>query len=304
MATLTTHVLDIAAGTPAAGMRIELRSLSGMPGMTVTAKTNADGRCAAPLLEGAAFRAGRYALTFHVAPYFRSLGHTLGEPPFLDEVVIAFGIADAGQKLPCAPAGLAVELLNLPWKLTAEMSPSRVANSPQTLRFVLDGAVVSLHEPPPTMTVLEYLRDVAGRRGTKEGCAEGDCGACTVVIGELTADRRRVCYRAVNSCIRFLPTLDGKELVTVESLRQPEDCAAHPVQQSMVDHHGSQCGFCTPGFVMSLLALYLNRGAADREQVLSALAGTCAAAPDTGPSSRPECASLTMPRPFAGVAKK
>jgi xanthine dehydrogenase small subunit len=153
------------------------------------------------------------------------------------------------------------------------MSLSRVANSPQTLRFVLDGAVVSLHDPPPTMTVLEYLRDVAGRRGTKEGCAEGDCGACTVVIGELTADRRRVCYRAVNSCIRFLPTLDGKELVTVESLRQPDDCAAHPVQQSMVDHHGSQCGFCTPGFVMSLLALYLNRDAADREQVLSALAG-------------------------------
>jgi xanthine dehydrogenase small subunit len=152
------------------------------------------------------------------------------------------------------------------------MSLPRVANSPQTLRFVLDGAVVSLHEPPPTMTVLEYLRDVAGRRGTKEGCAEGDCGACTVVIGELTADRRRVCYRAVNSCIRFLPTLDGKELVTVESLQQPSG-TAHPVQQSLVDHHGSQCGFCTPGFVMSLFALYLNRDVADREQVLTALAG-------------------------------
>jgi xanthine dehydrogenase small subunit len=152
------------------------------------------------------------------------------------------------------------------------MSRSRVADSPETLRFVMDGAVVSLREPPPTMTVLEYLRDVAGRRGTKEGCAEGDCGACTVVIGELAADRRRVCYRAVNSCIRFLPTLDGKELVTVESLQQPSG-AAHPVQQSLVDHHGSQCGFCTPGFVMSLLALYLDRDAADREQVLRALAG-------------------------------
>jgi xanthine dehydrogenase small subunit len=153
------------------------------------------------------------------------------------------------------------------------MSLSRVTNHSQTLRFVLDGAVVSLHEPPPTMTVLEYLRDVAGRHGTKEGCAEGDCGACTVVVGELTGDRRRVCYRAVNSCIRFLPTLDGKELVTVESLQQPNGCAAHPVQQSLVDHHGSQCGFCTPGFVMSLFALYVNSDAADREQVLSALAG-------------------------------
>jgi xanthine dehydrogenase small subunit len=152
------------------------------------------------------------------------------------------------------------------------MSLPRVANSSRTLRFVQDGAVVALHEPPPTMTVLEYLRDVAGRRGTKEGCAEGDCGACTVVIGELTADRRRVCYRAVNSCIRFLPTLDGKELVTVESLQQPSG-AAHPVQQSLVEHHGSQCGFCTPGFVMSLFALYLNHDAADREQVLGALAG-------------------------------
>jgi xanthine dehydrogenase small subunit len=152
------------------------------------------------------------------------------------------------------------------------MSLPRVANSSRTLRFVQDGAVVALHEPPPTMTVLEYLRDVAGRRGTKEGCAEGDCGACTVVIGELTADRRRVCYRAVNSCIRFLPTLDGKELVTVESLQQPSG-TAHPVQQSLVDHHGSQCGFCTPGFVMSLFALYLNRDVADREQVLTALAG-------------------------------
>ena len=152
------------------------------------------------------------------------------------------------------------------------MSVSRVAHSPQTLRFVLDGAVVSLPEPPPTMTVLEYLREVAGRCGTKEGCAEGDCGACTVVIGELTTDRSGVRYRAVNSCIRFLPTLDGKELVTVESLTQP-DSAAHPVQQSLVDHHGSQCGFCTPGFVMSLFALYLNRDAADREQVLGALAG-------------------------------
>jgi xanthine dehydrogenase small subunit len=91
-----------------------------------------------------------------------------------------------------------------------------------------------------------------------------------VVLGELSS--RGVTYRAVNSCIRFLPTLDGKELVTVESLQQPAG-ALHPVQQSMVDHHASQCGFCTPGFVMSLFALYLQRSQAAREQVLDALAG-------------------------------
>jgi len=100
MGKLTTHVLNVAAGIPAAGMRIELRAaattLSGLvdlPPITA-AQTNSDGRCPAPLLEGAAFRIGRYTLTFHVAAYFRALGHELPEPPFLDEVVIAFGIAD------------------------------------------------------------------------------------------------------------------------------------------------------------------------------------------------------------------
>jgi len=143
-------------------------------------------------------------------------------------------------------------------------------SSGETLRFVLDGRVVSIDQPCPTMTVLDYLREVAGRRGTKEGCAEGDCGACTVVLGELSSGG--VTYRAINSCIRFLPTLDGKELITVESLQQPSG-ALHPVQQSMIDHHASQCGFCTPGFVMSLFALYLQRSQSSREQVLEALAG-------------------------------
>ena len=165
-----------------------------------------------------------------------------------------------------------MELLNLPGKLIVPMSSSARAVSSQTLRFVLNGRVECLDQPPPTLTVLDYLREVAGLKGTKEGCAEGDCGACTVVLGELAKDGRRIAYRAVNSCIRFLPTLDGKELVTVEDLRQPSG-AAHPVQQSMIDNHASQCGFCTPGFVMSLFALYLNDGGAERERILDALSG-------------------------------
>lgn len=140
------------------------------------------------------------------------------------------------------------------------------------IRFLLDGRLVCVENQPRTMTVLEYLREVAHRTGTKEGCAEGDCGACTVVLGELDPEGGRIEYRAVNSCIRFLPTIDGYELVTVESLSMPEE-DPHPVQQAMMDHHGSQCGFCTPGFVMSLFALYLREPAPTRERVMEALSG-------------------------------
>ncbi|HVQ09738.1 MAG TPA: xanthine dehydrogenase small subunit [Allosphingosinicella sp.] len=113
------------------------------------------------------------------------------------------------------------------------------------IRFLLDGAVVEIEDPDPTGTVLEHLRYTLRRTGTKEGCAEGDCGACTVLLGELAGDA--VAWRAVNACILFLPMLDGKALRTVESLG-----GDHPVQREMIERHGSQCGFCTPGFVMSL----------------------------------------------------
>ena len=108
MATLTTHVLNTATGCPAAGMRLELRCLSAASEPAVDARTNADGRCTAPLLHGTGLRAGRYALTFHVAAYFRALEVSLPEPPFLDEVVIAFGIADPSQNYH-------VPLLVSPW---------------------------------------------------------------------------------------------------------------------------------------------------------------------------------------------
>lgn len=108
MGKLTTHVLNVAAGTPAAGMRVELRCLSGPPAPPRAWHTDAGGRCAAPLLAGAALESGRYSLTFHVAAYFRSLGAALPEPPFFDEVVITFGIADASQNYH-------VPLLVSPW---------------------------------------------------------------------------------------------------------------------------------------------------------------------------------------------
>ncbi|MGH6918496.1 MAG: xanthine dehydrogenase small subunit, partial [Geminicoccaceae bacterium] len=110
------------------------------------------------------------------------------------------------------------------------------------------------------MTVLDWLRTVERRVGTKEGCAEGDCGACTVAIGRLQSGRVR--YQAVNACILFVGQLDGTQLLTVEDLKDQHG-APHAVQQALVDCHASQCGFCTPGFVMSLFALYENDPKAD-----------------------------------------
>ncbi len=137
-------------------------------------------------------------------------------------------------------------------------------------RFLLDGEIVEARDATATTTLLQYLRGPLGRCGTKEGCAEGDCGACTVVVGEARDGGMR--YRAVNSCIRFVPTLDGKEVVTVESLRAP-DGKLHPVQQAMIEAHASQCGFCTPGFVMSLFALWLERDRVTREEAVEAITG-------------------------------
>jgi len=140
------------------------------------------------------------------------------------------------------------------------------------VRFVLDGEVIELVDPDPTRTVLQFLREDLGRTGTKEGCAEGDCGACTVALATLDRAGEGLEVRAVNACIQFLPTLDGKELITVESLKAA-DGTLHPVQQAMVDLHGSQCGFCTPGFIMSMFALYKTNSKPSRREVDDALAG-------------------------------
>ena len=152
------------------------------------------------------------------------------------------------------------------------MARSEASTVTGRVRFVLDGNVHELEDVEPTRTVLQFLREDLGRTGTKEGCAEGDCGACTVVVAELSRDGGDISLRAINSCIQFLPTLDGKELITVESLNTDAG-GLHPVQQAMVDCHGSQCGFCTPGFVMSLFALYKTREGPSRRDIDDALAG-------------------------------
>ncbi|MDX1506998.1 MAG: xanthine dehydrogenase small subunit [Woeseiaceae bacterium] len=140
------------------------------------------------------------------------------------------------------------------------------------VRFVLDGEVIELRDVDPTRTVLQFLREDLRRTGTKEGCAEGDCGACTVVLAELDRSGEDLVLRAVNACIQFLPTLDGKELFTVESLAT-DTSDLHPVQRAMVENHGAQCGFCTPGFVMSMFALYKTRSSPGRVEIDDALAG-------------------------------
>jgi xanthine dehydrogenase small subunit len=142
------------------------------------------------------------------------------------------------------------------------------------IRFLLNGQTVEIDSIEPTRSVLNYLREDRLCIGTKEGCAEGDCGACTVVLGELVDDE--LTLKPVNACIQFVPTLDGKALFTVEYLRG-QNGSLHPVQQAMVDCHGSQCGFCTPGFVMSLWTSYTDHEATgarpNRTELATCLSG-------------------------------
>lgn len=123
------------------------------------------------------------------------------------------------------------------------------------IRFILNNEEISLTDIRPDTTLLDWLRLEKRLRGSKEGCAEGDCGACTVLVGRLQGDE--IIYDSVTACIRFMGSLHGTHLVTIEHLSGPNG-ALHPVQQAMVDEHGSQCGFCTPGFVMSLYGLWMR----------------------------------------------
>ena len=139
------------------------------------------------------------------------------------------------------------------------------------IRFYLNGELCEVTPTSTTQTVLQYLREVRRLTGTKEGCNEGDCGACTVTEASLAPDGQ-IHFQAINACIRFLPTLDGKAIWTVEALEN--NGVPHPVQQAMIDYHGSQCGFCTPGFIMSMYTMYQNGKVRPvREEVLDALSG-------------------------------
>ena len=179
----------------------------------------------------------------------------------------------------------------------------RIHDTPQMtsrpIRFYLNDELTTLDAVPPTRTVLEWLREEQRLTGTKEGCAEGDCGACTVVVGERVEGGTGVRWRAINSCITFVPALDGRQLVTVDRLHGT-DGALHPVQQALVDAHGSQCGFCTPGFVMSLWALYQDKRQAGertvtRSEAAEALSGNLCRCTGYRPIVDAACAMTATP---------
>jgi len=141
-----------------------------------------------------------------------------------------------------------------------------------TVRFLFKNNIVSIENIDPNLTVLQYLREIEFNTGTKEGCASGDCGACTVVLAELDSNNvNELSYKSINACITFIGSLHGKQLITVEDLK--EGNSLHQAQQTIVDNHATQCGFCTPGFVMSSFALHKHNKTPNRAEVLEALAG-------------------------------
>ncbi|MFN0116061.1 MAG: xanthine dehydrogenase small subunit [Paracoccaceae bacterium] len=155
------------------------------------------------------------------------------------------------------------------------------------IAFLLNGTPITVSDAPPTRTLLDWLRETRGLTGTKEGCNEGDCGACTVMVTDADG-----VARALNACILFLPQIAGLAVRTVEGLAAT-DGTLHPVQQAMIDHHGAQCGFCTPGFVMSMAAAHAN-GRTDHDDQL---AGNLCRCTGYAPIIRAAEAAESSPRP-------
>ncbi len=139
-----------------------------------------------------------------------------------------------------------------------------------TIEFIYNNKIIKLKNPDPNKTILDFIRSDLKQKGTKEGCAEGGCGACTVVLGELK--NNKIVYKSINSCISFLPIIDKKYLIVIENLSSKKD-ELHPVQEAMVKFHGSQCGFCTPGFIMSMFAMYKNFSKFNNEIIDETLSG-------------------------------
>ena len=139
-----------------------------------------------------------------------------------------------------------------------------------SVKFLLNDKILEIKNPDPNQTILNYIRTELKKTGTKEGCSEGGCGACTIVLGELI--NNKIKYNSINSCISFVPSLNGKQLLIVEDLVS-KDGKLHPVQDAMVRFHGSQCGFCTPGFVMSLFSMFKNNKSFNNELITESISG-------------------------------
>ncbi len=142
--------------------------------------------------------------------------------------------------------------------------------SSNVVEFVFENKIIKIENPDPNETILNYVRLNLKKTGTKEGCAEGGCGACTIVLGEIKGNE--ISYKSINSCITFLPALNGKQLILIENLSS-ENGKLHCVQNAMVNFHGSQCGFCTPGFVMSMFAMFKNNKNINDELINDSLSG-------------------------------
>ena len=140
----------------------------------------------------------------------------------------------------------------------------------KTIKFIWNNKIIEIKNPDPNETLLNFIRLKLKKTGTKEGCSEGGCGACTVVLVE--EEKNDLNYKAINSCISFVTILHGKQLILVEDLLN-NNGSLHPVQKAMVDYHGSQCGFCTPGFVMSLFAMHKKSSSFDEKIINDSLSG-------------------------------